>query len=197
MIEIAAFMIALCVSIALHEAAHAYTADWLGDATPRSQGRVTLNPFRHLSLVGTLLPFLGILTQSPFWFGWGKPVMVQPAAMRYGRWGNVLCALAGPASNLVMCVIIGVLLRTSSDPTAERFLLMMLQLNAVLAVFNLLPIPPLDGSTLLQALLPRALRDIYEDYILPYGLFILIALVLSGQLKWLSWLSSHIVDLAR
>jgi Zn-dependent protease len=191
LIAIALFMAALIVSIAIHEAAHAYVALWLGDGSQRVNKRATLNPIRHLSPLGTLLPLVCQVINLPFLFGWGKPVPVNRASLSAGRWGYVLVALAGPASNILLCLAVGVVMGLIgvSSPHQSRdlslFLTHLLQLNALLAVFNLLPLAPLDGSVLLQEILPESLRNAYEDYIAPYGFFIVLALIFSGKLYWI------------
>jgi Zn-dependent protease len=149
-----ALAVSFVVAIALHEAAHAFVASWLGDATPRFQGRRTLNPISHLDVFGTLaLAVLGL--------GWGKPVPVNPTNLRGGPLrGMAIVALSGPTANLLTAVLIAVLVRAGLlDGLQWPFGLVLLQTlftaSIFLTVFNLFPVPPLDGFTLLLAILDR------------------------------------------
>ncbi len=145
-----------------HEFAHAWVADWLGDDTPRLQGRVTLNPMAHVDWIGTvMLPILTSLMGGGF-FGWGRAVLVNPLRLRGGLRGHLLVALAGPASNIVFALIFGfvaaMLNRAGSD--VASLLAMAVNLSLYLALFNLVPVPPLDGSAVLPFLnLPSALMN--------------------------------------
>lgn len=150
-------LILLVVSIGLHEFGHAWVADLRGDPLPRAQGRVTLDPFAHVDPIGTLLiPALGILKLFPFaMIGWGKPVQVLLANPRTRKADDILITLAGPAMNLVQCLafaLIGLVLAETGHlvPNAQRVLTYGILLNASLMVFNLVPIPPLDGSRVLR-----------------------------------------------
>lgn len=157
--------LALVLSLAVHEFAHAYTADRLGDPTPRRYGRVTLNPLAHLDPIGTLL----LLVAG---FGFAKPVPINPNNL--GRWGTLWVAAAGPISNLVIAFVCAVLLKVL--PTTQislTILLTVLGINVVLAVFNLIPIPLLDGSRILGALVPSLGRSLAQFEALPYS-FILV-----------------------
>ena len=142
----------LWILTAPHEFAHAWVATRLGDDTPRNDGRVTLNPLAHIDWVGTtLLPFIMVLMGLGF-IGWGKPVRSEPSKLRGGLNGLLLVALAGPASNIVMAIILGGLAGAFPGGAFGRYLAYGVDLSLFLAVFNLLPIPPLDGSKLLLAL---------------------------------------------
>lgn len=146
--------IVLVASLSVHEWAHAYSADRLGDDTPRSQGRVTLNPIVHIDLLGTVVfPLICIFVlKGGFFFGWGKPVMVNHANFAHRRRDDILVTLAGPASNLVLALlaaIAGGLVYTADPKTAELFMLIIF-LNVALAVFNLIPLPPLDGGRVMR-----------------------------------------------
>ncbi len=185
--------VALIVALTVHEYAHAYVADRLGDPTPRQYGRLTLNPLAHLDLVGTLL----ILFAG---FGWAKPVPINPA--NFGNWrrDTITVAAAGPLANITLLFALGIPYKLGlfevggfwAVAPVDRLLRMTLQINAMLAVFNLIPIPPLDGSKILQGLLPPAQAVSYAR-IQPYGMFILLALVLTnalpplliGPMRWL------------
>ena len=192
-------MIGLIISVGVHEFGHAAVASWLGDPTPEKQGRVTLNPLAHADPFGTLiLPALMIFVfPGGFLFGWGKPVEVQPLFYRRrigGRRitmaaGDILVSLAGPFMNVVMALLftlmIAVLTRAAGVSPADPIvaaLAMYLVLNLGLAVFNLLPFPPLDGShVLLNAIHPhgRAFAEFWQQY----GLWILIVVMVTGALR--------------
>jgi Zn-dependent protease len=146
--------IVLVGSLCIHEWAHAYTANKLGDHTPAAQGRVTLNPLAHMDVFGTVIFPLACIFLFPggILFGWGKPVMVNPSNFAKPRRGDILTTAAGPASNLVLALIAAIIggISVKSDPRLFELFRLMLTLNVVLAVFNLLPIPPLDGGTLMK-----------------------------------------------
>jgi Zn-dependent protease len=142
----------LWILTAPHEFAHAWVATRLGDDTPRLDGRVTLNPLAHIDWVGTtFLPLIMVLMGLGF-IGWGKPVRTEPSKLRGGMNGLLLVALAGPASNIVMAVILGIIAGLTQGTTLGHYVAYGVDLSLFLAVFNLLPIPPLDGSKLLLAL---------------------------------------------
>lgn len=166
--EIAFFsIIILIISVILHEIAHGYAADALGDPTARLSGRLTLNPIPHIDPVGSiLLPLLFTLTGSPVIFGWAKPVPFNPRNItgtpRKERYGGALVAIAGPAVNIVLVLIFGLLLRfIPLDQAITQFFLMIVVVNASLAIFNLIPVPPLDGHHILASILPYSLRQKY------------------------------------
>ena len=182
--------IVLLFSLTVHEMAHAWTADRLGDPTARLLGRVSLNPLVHADPVGTVLfPLIAMITGAPL-IGWAKPVPVNVRQLRHHRRDYVLVAAAGPASNLVMAVTAGCLLAVLpispqtldaanlSAPLAT-FLSQAMRLNVLLAVFNMIPIPPLDGGNVLAGLLPNNLAGIFNQ-IRPYGFILLYALILTG-----------------
>jgi Zn-dependent protease len=182
--------IVLLFSLTVHEMAHAWTADRLGDPTARLLGRVSLNPLVHADPVGTVLfPLIAMITGAPL-IGWAKPVPVNVRQLRHHRRDYVLVAAAGPASNLVMAVTAGCLLAVLpispqtldaanvSAPLAT-LLSQAMRLNVLLAVFNMIPIPPLDGGNVLAGLLPNNLAGIFNQ-IRPYGFILLYALILTG-----------------
>jgi Zn-dependent protease len=186
-------MLVLVFSLTVHEAAHAWTADKLGDNTARMLGRVSLNPIVHIDPIGTiLLPLVAAVSGAPL-LGWAKPVPVRSRGLKNVRRDFLLIAAAGPASNLVLAVagaIVWHVLRSgvgadgAIDPNGpivyllDRFIL----LNLVLAVFNMIPVPPLDGGNVLASLLPPALSYKFEQ-VRPYGIFVLYALLLTGALS--------------
>ena len=179
----------LLLSLTIHETAHAVTADWYGDPTARRLGRISLNPAVHVDPVGTvILPLLGILAGG-FVFGWAKPVPVNPANLRQPRRDFLVIAAAGPASNIVLAVGASWLLAAVGLEAAEgwagavaTFAFAMLQLNLLLAVFNMIPVPPLDGGNVLAGLLPEWLAEPYDRLVRPYGFLILLVLMATGWL---------------
>jgi Zn-dependent protease len=148
------FYLVFVVSICIHEWAHAFTADKLGDDTPASQGRVTLNPLAHMDLFGTVIFPLVCIFMFPggILFGWGKPVLINIGNFKNRKRDEILATMAGPFSNLMLALIAAVVggLLVGSAPRSAEIFVMLISLNVVLAVFNLLPIPPLDGGTLLK-----------------------------------------------
>jgi len=175
-------VVVLLFSLSIHESAHAWTADLLGDSTSRNLGRVTLNPLAHVDLIGTVLfPLLGLLLGG-FIFGWAKPVSVNPQNLNNPRRDHLLIAAAGPLSNVVLAVFFLVGIKISMFLEISiffSFCKMGLFLNIVLAIFNLIPIPPLDGSWILSGILPDKL-SLLMDKIRPYGFILLILLLASG-----------------
>ena len=171
------FLAALFLAISIHEAAHAWAADRLGDPTARFSGRLTLNPFAHLDPLGTLMLFL-------FGFGWGKPVPVDYYNLRQPRRDAALISLAGPLSNLVLAIFIslvwrlGIYLSPPSGQILSFFFFPLLQLNLVLGIFNLLPLSPLDGGKILTGLLPSSQSEAVESFLESYSLILLILLFL-------------------
>lgn len=151
-------IIILIPSAIFHEYAHGWMADLQGDHTAKYEGRLTLNPIAHFDLWGTfLLPVLLYITsQGQLIFGYPKPVPVNPYNLRNHRWGTALVAAVGPLSNLLLAVTLGLLVRFIGPSDISTILLYVVLININLAVFNLLPIPPLDGSKLLYALLPNS-----------------------------------------
>jgi Zn-dependent protease len=149
-------LLILIISVILHEVAHGYMANWLGDPTARLAGRLTLNPLSHIDPVGSvLLPALLIFTGSPFLIGYAKPVPYNPYNLR-GKWGETLVAAAGPGTNIALALIFTFLVRAGGVAMAAPMLsafLTIIYINLLLALFNLLPIPPLDGSKVLAGLL--------------------------------------------
>lgn len=183
----------LLLSLSFHECAHAWTADRYGDPTARLLGRVSMNPVVHMDIWGTVVfPIVAILTHLPL-FGWAKPVPVNPLHLRNASRDNMLVSLAGPLSNIVLGGVFFLVLLASSVTgvlyalplNIVRPVVAILQiglfLNILLAFFNLIPVPPLDGSHILEFFLPYNMRARY-DMIKPYGFLILIVLLLGGGL---------------
>ena len=148
----------LIMSVVIHEVSHGYAAYFQGDHTAEYQGRLTLNPIKHLDPVGSvILPLILVLTHSPFVVGWAKPVPFNPYNLRFRRWGEALVALAGPASNILIALVFGLLIRFDQAQFSAGFLQMsviIVYTNLFLAIFNLVPVPPLDGSNILFSFLP-------------------------------------------
>lgn len=169
------FQIAILImSVVIHEVSHGYAASFLGDQTARYQGRLTLNPIKHLDFVGSFLVPTFSYYLGGFLFGWAKPVPYNPYNLKPGRWSEAIVALVGPASNIVLALIFGLLLRITiamdaawASPAFMQITAMIVFINILLAVFNLMPIAPLDGSKLLFALFPDKfyqIREFFERY---------------------------------
>lgn len=165
-----AMIVALILSVIIHEMAHGYAANWLGDPTARLQGRLSANPLVHIDpMMSVILPGLLIMTGSPILFGAAKPVPYNPYNFsKYQKYGEAIVAAAGPAANFAIAFIFGMLVRASGtlglSQTFVELSVSIIMLNIFLAFFNLVPIPPLDGSKVLPRLLPRALEVKYEVF---------------------------------
>ncbi|WP_133126933.1 site-2 protease family protein [Legionella nagasakiensis] len=193
--KIAIWAIPVLFAITLHEAAHAWMANRFGDSTAKMLGRLSINPLRHIDLVGTVLvPLLiGILTKFNFVFGWAKPVPINWDQLRHPRRDMLFVALAGPVTNFIMVVIwatcfkIALMLNPQSS-TIALFLLLASQagiiINLILAYINLLPIPPLDGSRIVASLLSPSQSAIYLR-LERFGFLIMLLLLITGLLGWL------------
>ena len=182
------YIIPLLFAITLHEAAHGWIASKLGDHTARMMGRVTLDPTKHIDPIGTIaIPLVLLLSSSGFIFGWAKPVPINFNSLRNGKNGMIWVALAGPGANIVMAVcwlfvmIIAINMNIAVLIEMGRIGILV---NCVLAVFNLLPIPPLDGSRVISALLPNRLAYQYNQ-LEQYGLYILLGLMFLGGFNYL------------
>jgi len=196
--------VVLLFSLTVHESAHAWTADRLGDPTARLLGRVSLNPVVHADLIGTVIfPLVSMMGGVPL-IGWAKPVPVNIGRLRRHRSDYVLVAAAGPASNLLIAILAAALLSLMpSTPIvlgeAEisaplvAFTTRALYVNVLLAVFNMLPIPPLDGGNVLSGLLPRPLAMRYDALIRPYGFILLYALMLTRGFEYLVVAPSRLI----
>lgn len=203
--DIILWFLVFLFSLSLHESAHAWTSERFGDDTGRYQGRITLNPLAHIDWIGTILiPLFGFMNAGFSFFGWAKPVETNPLSWRNRKWANIWVAAAGPISNMILAIIAfvtikilmmsGVLIPAFSDfftlvvpasPNAVvmgavgKILSIMLTLNIGLAVFNLIPVPPLDGSHILESLLPDNLAEKYAS-LRPFGLILLVGLMFTG-----------------
>lgn len=189
--------IALLLAISVHECSHAWAANRLGDPTAKNLGRITLNPLAHIDLVGTVfIPLFIIMSGSNFLFGWAKPVPVNPYNLRNQRKGHLWVSFSGPLSNMTLAIIAAVFYHLFSFiPGADFFtqegifvlkplmliIILTIQLNIILAVFNLIPIFPLDGSGILMGLLPTEKAILFERT-KPYGFLILLFLLYTGVL---------------
>jgi len=175
----------LIISVVIHEVSHGYAADWLGDPTPRLQGRLTLNPIKHLDPVGSIVVPL-ITSIFGFTFGWAKPVEYNPYNIKDKRKGEFLIAAAGPASNILIAVIFAIIMRVvaSVQGAGGSFIEIsayIVIINLVLAIFNLIPLPPLDGSKLLFSLLPNQYGRFRMTMEMYAPIFILVAIFFIWQ----------------
>ena len=193
--QILIVLVVLITSLSVHEAAHAFAADRLGDSTARQLGRLSLNPAVHIDPIGTLLfPLIAFLTNVPL-IGWAKPVPVNQRFLKHPKRDFALIAAAGPASNLVLAAIGAAALSMArgasgpgdivggalSGPLVQLFFLFAI-VNVLLAVFNMIPVPPLDGGNVLIGLLPANSARLVQQ-LRPYGILILYALMLTGMLS--------------
>ncbi len=186
---IAIYALPVILAITLHEAAHGYVAKQYGDLTAYAQGRVTLNPFRHIDPIGTIIvPLLLLAVSSPYLFGWAKPVPVNFGNLRHPKRDMLWVAAAGPGANLLMAflwaLVIKLGLAIPESNLAEPMILMGkagIFINAILLVLNLLPLPPLDGGRIAVSLLPHRIAHRYSQ-IEPYGFIILLILLFTGVL---------------
>ncbi len=184
--------IAVIIAMVFHELAHGYVSYKLGDETPKRDGRLTLNPMVHLDLFGTIMLFL-------FHFGWAKPVQINPYYYKNKKLGTVVVSLAGPFTNFIIAFVGMLLLRLNTllPMIIVEFLYSLITINIGLGVFNLIPIPPLDGSKVLAAVLPQ---DLYMKYmsIEQYGFIILIVILSTGVLSpFLNILFTYVYEILR
>lgn len=181
-------LVVLGISVIVHEVAHGYIAYRLGDPTAKIAGRLTLNPTPHIDPVGTILfPVICLVLNFSFFFAWAKPVPVNPTYFKNPKKDDILVAIAGPGSNLILALIFTLGFAfipasiINSYPGIELLLQTGIQWNVLLAVFNMLPIPPLDGAHVLKNSLPDEIGDKF-GMLWPYGFFILIGLLYVGVL---------------
>lgn len=201
---VSAWVVPILLAVTLHEASHGFIAERFGDNTARNAGRVTFNPFRHIDLFGTvLLPALLLFTHSPVLFGYAKPVPVNFTQLTPQRLGMFSVAIAGPAMNIFLAVFSALLLHLGSGealsahtPWWELTLYYMVIINCTLALFNMLPILPLDGGRVLRALLPGKTGDIYAETE-KYGFLIVILLLIIPPLFGITFILEFLLFISK
>jgi len=183
-------LIVLLFSVIIHELAHGYVAYSLGDPTAKYDGRLTLNPLKHLDPFGSIiLPLLLFIAGSPFLFGWAKPVPINPYNFTDKKYGEIKVSIAGPLSNLLLAIVFGLILRfvpysiLLGNQGIALALNYIIAVNIWLAVFNLIPIPPLDGSWILFSFLPASMQGV-QTFLRQYGVVILVLLILFAGNLW-------------
>lgn len=178
----------LIFSVVIHEVSHGYVANMLGDPTARLAGRLTLNPLKHLDLLGSIIiPTLLVLTNAGFIIGWAKPVPYNPYNLRNHKWGEAFVGGAGPAVNLLVALVFGLLIRFGIlfdifivSSSFVQLASIVVFINILLALFNLIPIPPLDGSKVFSALLPYRYSHVFANFqtaMARYGLLAMFAFI--------------------
>ena len=194
LLQLLPLLLVLLFSLTIHESAHAWTANRLGDPTARRLGRISLNPAVHIDPIGTILLPLVAFMAGGLIFGWAKPVPVNPRNLKNYRRDFLVIAAAGPISNVLLAAAASLLMRVgpagaaASGGVASALFdigFMVIQLNLLLAVFNMIPIPPLDGGNVLAGLLPGPVADGYDRAVRPYGFMILLVLIMTGTLSYL------------
>ena len=183
-------LIILLFSVIAHELAHGYVAYSLGDPTAKYEGRLTLNPLKHLDPFGSIiLPLLLFIAGSPFLFGWAKPVPINPYNFTDKKYGEIKVSIAGPASNILLAIIFGLFLRfipteiILNNQGIQIALEYIVVINLWLAVFNLIPVPPLDGSWILFSFLPDSWQNA-KIFLRQYGIVMLVLLILFASPLW-------------
>lgn len=184
--QVVLLVVPVLFSITVHEVCHGYAAFLLGDPTAKNAGRLTLNPIKHIDVVGLLVLFITRM------IGWAKPVPVDPRYFRNPRKDMMWVSLAGPASNLVLAVLFALVLKVFGGVLSASYLYPLaymvqitVMINVGLAIFNLIPIPPLDGSHILEGLLPYDMAAAYSRLIAPYGFIILLVLIFTRVVDYL------------
>jgi Zn-dependent protease len=205
--KIIVWFVIFLLSLTVHECAHAWAAEKSGDPTGRYLGRITLNPIPHIDIFGTVIFPLVAITTGGWMFGWAKPVPFNPVNLRDRRWGEIFIAMAGPLSNVLLVILFFVLFKvifgSSMQPTNPfgemgqpigMMLITGIRLNVVLAVFNLIPIPPLDGSHVMRNLLPDSLAESYAQIPEWAGFILLFVLIYLGVTSMLIFPIFDLVD---
>jgi Zn-dependent protease len=185
------YLLVLLFSVIIHEIAHGGVAYYLGDQTAKYSGRLTLNPIKHLDLFGSIILPLGLfLLHSPFLIGWAKPVPVNPYNFRDQKWGGLKVSIAGPAVNFLIAIIFCLAIRffPISSQLANFFGIIAMY-NFILGIFNLVPIPPLDGSWILFSLISDRFRN-FKIFLQQYGIYIMIFLLFFSGFSWIFSLAS-------
>jgi Zn-dependent protease len=201
---IISLFIGFIVGITVHESSHAWMGNKLGDSTAKDLGRISLNPIRHIDLIGTVvLPIVGLLSPAHAFFGWAKPTPYNPSNLEDGVKDEIFIAFAGPLSNILLAVLIYILWIVSSfvlalfsieiPDSVNRFLYLVILENLILTFFNLLPIPPLDGSSVLKAILPKKSGS-FLDFYSQYGFMILMLSAATPLGDLISAYVDHCVD---
>ncbi len=187
------------MSVVIHEVAHGYAALFMGDVTAKYEGRLTMNPIKHLDPFGSVIfPLILAMINPNFVFGWAKPVPYNPYNLRNKRWGELLVAIAGPISNILLAILMGIVVRFGpmmNLPVAFYELAgLTVVINIYLAVFNMMPIPPLDGSKVLFALFPQS-ADKFRGALERYGIFFLLVFIffLSGIISPIAEILAKII----
>ena len=175
------FIVILIMSVVIHEVSHGFAAYYFGDKTALYAGRLTLNPLKHLDMFGSvILPFLLVIIKAPFLFGWAKPVPYNPENFENKKLGTLAVASAGILSNIFLAVVFGLLMRLSLkyffSPDLLAILSLIVMVNLGLAIFNLMPVPPLDGSKILFELLPRSMYSVIS-FMEGYALFLILLFI--------------------
>jgi len=181
-IDIIFYIVILLFSIVIHEVSHGFMAEYFGDNTARNAGRLTLNPIKHIDPIGSIvLPAILVLSHAPVFFGWAKPVPYNPNNLRNIKWGTFWVAAAGIIANIFIAIIFGIIIRlASSFSLPENFYFIassIVIMNLALALFNLVPIPPLDGSKILFSLLPNSFYPLIV-FLEQYALILLLIFIL-------------------
>lgn len=201
--DIIFIVLVILFSAVIHEVMHGVAANSLGDPTARLQGRLTLNPLKHIDPLGSvILPAIFALSHSPIFFGWAKPVPYNPYNLKPARFSEAMVAGAGPFSNLVIAILCSLVIRAGGVPLEWASLLLYVVLvNVMMALFNMIPIPPLDGSKVLSAFLPGSLRPAYDQWrmrmeynpFLGFGIVLAIVLVAGSAFSSLIWGASRLL----